>query len=380
MIAPARHVAHLKPSFIREILTAAVRPDVISLAGGLPAESCFPLQLFEKSLNTLVDEPGLFQYGATRGYAPLLEHVDRNLRVSTDHRVLVCNGSQQALDLVARAFINPGDAVVMETPGYLGALQIFNLAQARLVPVAQEADGPDIGKLESVFEKKSVKFFYAVPDFHNPTGVTWSLEKRSRVAELCDRYGVILIEDAPYRDIRFSGIQQPMVSTLCPENSIVLRSFSKSICPGMRLGIAMANPSVIDTMVKVKQAADLHTSTLMQKVLLDILMDDHFPSHLHRVCDEYRRRYQALCSALCSISGSELHYQNVEGGMFIWIHIGTKNAVDVSRRAMKRNLAVVPGDVFYPHHSKGGHYLRLNFSHTNTDLFSEAVQRLRASL
>ncbi len=379
MLLPAKNVQQLQPSYIREILAAATRPEVISLAGGLPAESCFPLDLMRQAINALPDQPQLFQYGSTQGYAPLIDHIESQY-AAPGQKALVCNGSQQALDLVARSYLQPGDQIVMENPGYLGAIQIFSLAQAQMLPIDQTETGPDIEQLETVFKKNKVKFFYAVPDFHNPTGVVWNLEKRQQVAKLCQQFNVTLIEDAPYRDIRFAGVEQPMVSSFCPEHSIVLRSFSKTICPGMRLGVAVADPHIIDTLIKVKQAADLHTSLPMQSMLLNVLLHSRFSMHLNNLRADYKNRYQLLRNRIVEDMAEIASFASVEGGMFIWLKIKSGNAFDIASRSLAINLAVVPGDVFYFDRIPSDCYLRLNFSHTAPELFSEAIHRLVKSI
>jgi len=379
LLLPTKNVRQLQPSYIREILAAATRPEVISLAGGLPAENCFPMALMAKAIESLPSKPELFQYGSTQGYAPLIDHLE-DVFAAPNQSALVCNGSQQALDLIARSFLAPGDQIVMETPGYLGAIQIFSLAQAQILPLNQSGTGPDIERLEAIFKENNIKLFYAVPDFHNPTGVVWSLEKRKQVAKLCEQYDVRLIEDVPYREIRFAGNQQPMVSLFCSEHSIVLRSFSKTISPGMRLGIAVADKNIIDTMMKVKQATDLHTNLPMQAVLLDVLLHPDYLSHLEKIRLEYKKRYHSLSNAITQNEIGEASFSPVEGGMFLWLKINGGNATDIAERALAKNLAVVPGEVFYLSDAARDCYLRLNFSHTAPELFFEAMRRLIESI
>lgn len=377
---PARAITELNPSYIREILAAATSPGVISLAGGLPAESSFPLDLMRPAIDALADDPALFQYGSTRGYGPLVDAVKAQLGLDDDRDLVVCAGSQQALDLVARTFLDPGDGVVMEAPCYLGALQVFQLARASIRAVPQTPDGPDLDRLEAAFRAGGVKLFYAVPDFHNPTGVCWTGPVREAVAELCLRHGVILLEDSPYRQIRFAGEEPPLASAYCPGQSILLRSFSKTVAPGLRLGIAAGPRQWIDLLVRVKQAADLHTAVPQQAILRQVLTDPRYPAHIQRVCGLYGARYAALGDAIRRHLSPGCSYEPVSGGMFVWVTLTDLDTMALASRAIESGVAVVPGDVFYPGNDAPGSYLRLNFSHTPMEDFDDALQRLAACI
>lgn len=232
----AESLQQVKSSYIREILAAASDSKVISLAGGLPDEATFPIELMRSTLVGLAEHPHVFQYGATAGYSPLIDFLKNAFALPASHEVMITTGSQQGLDLIARAYINPADKVVMEAPSYLGAMQVFGLAQAHIVTVTQTPEGPNLEELAQCFQSQQPKMFYAVPDFHNPTGISWSLNTRKKVAELCKIFNVVLVEDVPYRELRFAGEVYPLVSDFCPEQSIVLRSFSKIASPGLRLG------------------------------------------------------------------------------------------------------------------------------------------------
>lgn len=249
----ATSLQQIQSSYIREILSATSDENVISLAGGLPDQATFPTHLMAPTLKKLADMPEVFQYEQTAGYAPLLRFLSDEFSLPENHEALVCTGSQQGLDLLARAYINPGDPIVMESPSYLGAMQVFGLVQANILTVSQTEGGPDLAELEQHFATSAPKLFYAVPDFHNPTGVCWSAKTRKKVAALCIQYQVTLVEDAPYRDLRFSGETLPYVSQYCPDLAIVLRSFSKTVSPGMRLGVVTGKADFIQPMIKVKQ-------------------------------------------------------------------------------------------------------------------------------
>lgn len=373
---PAKHIQKLQPSYIREILRAATADGVISLAGGLPAAELFPRILLEEAMTTVARQTHVFQYGETQGYAPLLEYFQSAYQLDDSQSILVSTGSQQGLDLIARAYINPGDGVVMEAPSYLGALQIFTVAQARIDTIPQTAEGPDLDALESLFASGTIKIFYAVPDFHNPTGLCWSLRTRQKVAELCYKFNVTFVEDAPYRELRFSGKSLPLVSSLCPDRALVLRSFSKISAPGLRLGAVTGPKDWLTPMIRIKQASDLHSSLPMQSVLLEILTHADFETHLKNIRMHYQQRYQALSDAINRHMQSGVSFKPVEGGMFVWLELSQGNPKDIAQAALKEGVAIVPGNVFYAENNIASKALRLNFSHCSPEQLTIAVKRL----
>ncbi len=372
----AQHIKALQPSYIREILSAATNPGVISLAGGLPSDQSFPLGLMADAIADLPTQRGLFQYGETAGFQPLLAYCRKNVSLSENHQSIICTGSQQALDLVARTFLNKGDSVLVESPSYLGALQVFAISQATIETVTQGSEGPDLAQVEALFASKKIKMFYAVPDFHNPTGVCWSLHTRQQVAALCVKYDVTLIEDCPYRELRFSGDAHPLVSTFCPEQALLLKSFSKIVAPGIRIGVISGKSQWIEPMIKVKQAADLHSSLPLQSVLLSVLQHPEFVQHVDEISKLYQRQYQALCDALHTNLGQHCEFEPVQGGMFIWLKLLCSDSMKVARRAIRSQVAVVPGEVFYIKNICAQSYLRLNFSHCPRDQYNQAIARL----
>ncbi|KLV04108.1 GntR family transcriptional regulator [Photobacterium aquae] len=372
----AQSLQQIQSSYIREILSAACNKNVISLAGGLPDEQAFPIDLMRPTLTQLAEMPNVFQYGATAGYGPLLDFLQHHFALPDSHKVMMCTGSQQGLDLIARAYINPGDTVVMEAPSYLGAMQVFGLVSANIVTVAQNAHGPDLVQLEQCFEQQSPKMFYAVPDFHNPTGVCWSLETRQQVAALCIKYNVAFIEDAPYRELRFSGNPIPLVSDFCPEHSIVLRSFSKIASPGLRLGAVSGKIAFLDPLIKVKQGADLHSSVPMQALLLGLLQHDNFGLHIDKIRALYKTRYQVLFDALQQQLPVTCGMNSVEGGMFIWVTLPECDTFALAKTLLANGVAVVPSPVFYPEAHPAQAALRLNFTNATAEELQEAVRRL----
>lgn len=376
----AKSLANTPSSYIREILAAASDKSVISLAGGLPDEQTFPIELMRPTLESLHLQPDVFQYGATAGYGPLLDYLTEHYDLPSSHSAMVTTGSQQGLDLIARAYIDPQDTVVMEAPSYLGAMQVFGLVEANIVTVSQTEQGPDLAQLEQVFQTQQPKMFYAVPDFHNPTGVCWSLDTRERVGQLCEQYQVTLIEDAPYRELRFAGTALPMVSTFCPQHSIVLRSFSKIASPGLRVGVVTGNSTFLSPLIKIKQGADLHSSVPMQAVLLGLLQNPAFSQHIETIRTLYQARYQSLYRSLKASLPADCDVRPVEGGMFVWLTLPECDSFKLATQLLENKVAVVPSSVFYPAGSKAFPALRLNFTNATEQELTIAVERLVAGL
>ncbi|MUK39411.1 aminotransferase class I/II-fold pyridoxal phosphate-dependent enzyme [Aliivibrio fischeri] len=372
----AHSLQQIQSSYIREILAAASDKNVISLAGGLPDEETFPIEIMKPILESLSDMPDVFQYGATAGYAPLLAFLTQKFELPENHLPMICTGSQQGLDLIARAYINPGDTVVMEAPSYLGAMQVFGLVQANISTVSQTEFGPNLEELEQCFIQESPKMFYAVPDFHNPTGVCWSLETRKKVAELCIQYNVAFIEDAPYRELRFTGEALPMVSTFCPQDSIVLRSFSKIASPGLRIGVVTGKKSYIEPLIKVKQGADLHSSVPMQALLLGLLKHEKFEQHMQTIQTLYKQRYDVLYNELKVQLPVQCEVNAVDGGMFIWVSLPDCDTFELASTLIANGVAVVPSPVFYAKPEGSPAALRLNFTNAKPNELVEAVNRL----
>lgn len=376
----AKSLQQIQSSYIREILAAASDKNVISLAGGLPDEQTFPIELMKPTLENLANMPEVFQYGSTAGYGPLIDHLSDTYQLPESHTAMICTGSQQGLDLIARAYVDPGDTVVMEAPSYLGAMQVFGLVQANIVTVSQTEFGPNLDELEACFKQQAPKMFYAVPDFHNPTGVCWTLESRQQVAALCEQYSVAFIEDAPYRELRFTGSELPLVSSFCPDHSIVLRSFSKIASPGLRIGAVTGKRSYLEPLIKVKQGADLHSSVPMQALLLGLLKHQDFGLHMENIRNLYKSRYEVLFSELEQKLPQGCVLKPVDGGMFIWVEIPECDTFELAKSLLGNGVAVVPSPVFYPDANGAKAALRLNFTNANPDELREAVFRLAEGL
>jgi DNA-binding transcriptional MocR family regulator len=376
---PTNQVNGLAPSFIREILKSAVCSEVISFAGGLPAPETFASEMMQAGFDKIPSHQHLYQYGQTQGYGPLISFLMALYDVAPLNDLLITNGSQQGLDLIARTYINPGDAVVIEDPSYLGAIQVFQLAQARLTTVGQQDCGPNLEELEQIFKQGDIKFFYFIADFNNPTGVTYSLSARKQVAYLCDKYKVTIIEDAPYRELRFSGEQLPLVSSFSKKSTFILRSFSKIACPGMRIGVLEADSQSIQSLIKVKQITDLHTNNILQFVLLECLKDPRYQVHLSNLKAYYKKKYDFMYQLISKELSGHCRIHPIEGGMFIWLEIQSNKEADIMKIAQKLlalGVAVVPGAVFQLPQNRVENTIRLNFSFESMENTTVGIQKL----
>lgn len=376
-------VEALKPSYIREILQASAKPNMVSLAGGLPAPELFPMDLVQSSLAEVAQVADYFQYASTEGDASLRHWIaaawSTPINKCADENVLITSGSQQALDLIARAYIVPGDKVLVESPCYLGALQVFRLAGAEIITIDQHEDGPDLKQLEQALAL-GPKLFYTVPDFHNPTGVCWSLEKRQQAAALLNQHRIAIIEDAPYRELRYEGQDLPQLAEFIQNPVFRLGSFSKIVTPGIRLGFVIANQDLLAPLATIKQAADLHSSHPLQHMILAVVNAPEFEHHLARVRAEYRRRRDHLCALLQHHFGSDIHFSRPDGGMFLWLTFNGYCSDKIAAKALICGVTVVPGSAFLNEEGIVSNSLRLNFSYESEQNLSEGVLRLRSAV
>ena len=380
MLKPANHYNNLTPSYIREILKAATTPGMISLAGGLPAEELFPLDALRRASNDAASEVGNFQYGLTEGEPGLRQWIHDRHGLSALDGVLVTTGSQQALDLIARAYLNPGDKVLVEAPCYLGALQVFQLAGVEIITIDQLPDGPDLSQLRDALNTHKPKLFYAVPDFHNPSGVCWSAYKRGQIAGLLNRCQTAFVEDAPYRVLRYDNRDLPYVSELLNGNWFRLGSFSKIISPGLRVGYVCAAAALLRPLTVIKQASDLHSTRLTQITVLSVLQTEVFPEHMEALRIEYRVRRDTLLESMHHQFGNEILCECPSGGMFIWVKFPNYDTDRLAEAALRHNIAVVPSSAFYPPGHCTCSALRLNFSNSTPDILCAGVARLATAL
>jgi 2-aminoadipate transaminase len=387
----AQRTQRMKSSAIRELLKLTELPDVISFAGGLPAPDVFPTAEFQEACEKVLrEQPSVaLQYGATEGYLPLREMIARHtmrygIEVTPDN-ILITSGSQQALDLIGKIFINHGDRIIVESPTYLGALQAWNIYGAEYVTVRSDENGLVTDELEAAL-RAGPKFIYVLPNFQNPTGVTIPMERRIRLVELADRYGVPIIEDDPYGQLRFEGTHiSPIVvldEKLHPTNGhytgnvIYLSTFSKTLAPGVRLAWVIAPPEVIRKLVMAKQGADLHTATFNQMIAYEVGRGGFLDKHVEHICKVYRERRDVMLDTLEEHMPAGVRWTHPQGGLFLWAVLPEyMDAVDVFKEAVEQKVAFVPGGSFYP--CGGGHNtMRLNFSNATPEKINEGIARL----
>jgi 2-aminoadipate transaminase len=388
----AQRTRAMRSSVVRELLKLTTEPDVISFAGGLPAADLFPVDEFQAACHRVLAERGAeaLQYSTTEGERPLREMIARHtsrygITVNPDN-VLITSGSQQALDLIGKVFLNPGDHVLVERPTYVGALQAWNAYQAEYLPVAVDEDGMRADDLDAAL-RSGPKFIYALPNFQNPTGVTLSLERRRALIRLADQHGVPILEDDPYGQLRYEGAHLPPLVTLDAEyrsvpgagysgNVIYLSTFSKTLAPGLRLGWVIGPPDVIQRLAQAKQGVDLHTSTLVQLIAFEVARSGFLDNHVRRLRDAYRSRRDAMLSAMDRSFPKTVRWTKPLGGLFIWATLPDgSDAAAVLKAALPERVAFVPGSAFFTD-GTGRNTLRLNFTNASPDRIEEGISRL----
>ncbi len=381
----ARRMEGLRASEIREILKLTSNPNVISFAGGLPAKELFPVREMLEVSRKVLEEEGcqVLQYSTTEGCPRLREAIaqrmnrQRGTRISADE-ILITSGSQQGLDLTGKILLDEGDVVLCESPTYLGAINAFMAYRPRFVEVPTDDDGMIISELENRIRRHdNIKLIYVIPDFQNPTGRTWSLERRRALMALATRHEIPIIEDCPYTDLRFEGDSIPSLKSMDTEGWVIyLGTFSKILCPGLRIGWLCAEPSIRQKYVLTKQGADLHTSTISQRQIATYLELFDIDANIRRIRDTYRQRRDTMIQALETHLPAGVRFTRPHGGLFLWVELPEfVNARDVLEECIRQEVAFVPGGSFFPN---GGHEntLRLNYSAMPEARIEEGVRRL----
>jgi 2-aminoadipate transaminase len=392
----ARRMGRMTTSAVREILKVAEQPDVLSFAGGLPAPELFPVDAIAQAHADVFAREGraALQYSVTEGWAPLRDWIagrlgGRGIRASVED-TLITSGSQQGIDLIARALIDPGDVVVVENPSYLAALQTFGGFEAQFAVVGSDDCGLRVNELEAVCKERPVRMVYVVPDFHNPKGTTLSLERRVALVDLARRYRFLIVEDDPYGELRFSGDRLPSLAAIDGSHDFLpgggkggqtqmvvqLGTFSKTLAPGLRLGWIHGPESIIRGITVAKQAADLHTATLAQRAVARLLETFDYEDHLARLRVAYGRRCQTMLGALERYFPDGTRWTRPEGGMFIWVQLpGGLRSDDLFAPALAERVAFVPGSAFFAV-EKRHEFLRLNYSNRAPEMIEEGMLRL----
>lgn len=372
----SKRIDRLTSSLVREILAVAQRPEVISFAGGLPAADVMPTVDFSAA------PVELRQYGPTEGEPVLREAVARHLtalgRPCKAEQVLITSGSQQGIDLVSKLFIDDGTPVLLESPSYLAAIQSFRIFGAKFVSVPLEDRGPDPAAFAAAAAARNPAFAYLIPNFQNPTGYCYSTETRSAIAAILDQRGLPLVEDEPYRDLAFEdGDRTPISGRLKKAPWIYLGSFSKTACPGLRVGYLACSPELFMPLLRLKQAADLHTNRLGQWWLARFLTGNDYEPHLTRVRAHYRVRRDAMEAALSRHFADLAQWSRPDGGLFFWTRLN--HPMDTRLllpTALAQNIAFMPGEPFFPDAPAQSGCLRLNFSHTGPDKIEQGIRIL----
>ncbi|MBX8541018.1 PLP-dependent aminotransferase family protein [Pseudomonas cichorii] len=377
-MAFSERVTRLKSSLIREILAAAQRPEVMSFAGGLPAECMLPKVEWADMPLTLG------QYGMSEGEPELREALAAEARAlgvpCEASQVLVVSGSQQTLDLAAKLYIDKGTEVLLEAPTYLAALQIFQLFGADCLTVPLQAEGPDLIALRQRLEQNKPAFAYLIPTFQNPSAVRYSEASRDGVAALLDEFGVTLIEDEPYRELTFDGGNaKPIVARLKKASWIYTGTVSKTLLPGLRVGYLIASPDLFPHLLRLKQSADLHTNRIGQWQALQWIGTEHYREHLAELRDFYRQRRNAFEAALQEHFADLADWNSPQGGLFFWLTLkqkfDTRTLLDT---ALSQDVTFMPGEPFFADPDANHGYLRLNFSHIDPARLDEGLKRLAA--
>lgn len=380
-------ISDVPRSFIREILKVAIDPSVISFAGGLPNRQLFPVTELQAATNKVFELAGreALQYANSEGYADLREYISvrylekRGLDIPIDN-ILITSGSQQGLDLLGKIFLNEGDDLIIEEPGYLGAIQAFSVYRATFNPVPLSEDGIDLDCLSEVMAKQSPKMFYTVPNFQNPSGVTWPETNRRAVADIIKDTRTLIIEDDPYGELRFEGSHKESFKKILPENTIQLGSFSKIVTPGLRLGWITAPDRIMDKLIVAKQASDLHSNHLAQRIIFQYLSDNNLDEHIKSIISAYGSQRRAMVACIKEYLPPEVACTNPEGGMFLWITLpkGT-SSMQLFDLAIQDKVAFVPGNPFYVD-GRETETLRLNFSCVDEETIEQGIMRLAKSL
>ncbi|MFC1637001.1 PLP-dependent aminotransferase family protein [Planctomycetota bacterium] len=379
----APRMRSIPKSFIREILKVTEDPNVISFAGGLPNPRFFPVEAIAKAASDVLSDVDIsaLQYSTTEGYRPLREYIaqrylqKKKLTVSADE-ILITNGSQQGLDLLGKVFIDRGDAVAVERPAYLGAIQAFSIYEPQFHMVPLLEDGVDVDRLRGVLNGQHVKLFHTVINFQNPSGISTSQSKREKLAGLFGHYDTMIVEDDPYGELRFLGTASSSMWSRLDGKAVLLGSFSKTIAPGLRLGWICAERDIMDKLVVAKQASDLHSNSLCQRIVSQYLLSNDVDKHIATIIAAYKKQRDAMVAAIEKYFPAEVRLTRPEGGMFLWVTLPERlSALELFEHAVKENVAFVPGTPFFVD-GGGANCMRLNFSNADEDRIEEGIKRL----
>lgn len=381
----AKRMDNLKASEIRELLKLAEMPEIISFAGGMPAPELFPIKEMEFVTKKVLEDEGklALQYGPTEGYKPLRKIIaEQRMTVSgvkvDESNILITSGSQQGLDFTGRIFLDKDDIVICESPSYLGAINAFKAYEPKFVEVPMDDDGMIIEELEKALEKHpNAKFIYTIPDFQNPTGKTLAVDRRKRMVELAEKYNVPIIEDNPYGELIFEGEVLPSIKSFDKKGLVVyLGTFSKTFCPGLRIGWVCASPELLAKYIIVKQGADLQTNSMSQREAAIFMQNYDLNEHVNKIKEVYKRRRDLMLETMEKEFPSTCKFTRPRGGLFTWVTLPEGlDAAKILEMCLKENVAFVPGGSFFPNGGHANHF-RLNYSNMTEEKIVEGIKRL----
>ncbi len=377
-------ILNSKKSFIREILKVTSNKDIISFAGGLPNPISFPTSALRDAMTTVTDKNGshIFQYATTEGYLPLREYIAKRYQIKhglsiNAEDILITSGSQQGLDLIGKVFLNKSDSILIEKPGYLGAIQALSLYEPHFHQVDLLEDGVDLDQFKTRLAQDTMKLFYSVPNFQNPTGLTYSRANRQALGLMLTHTQTVLIEDDPYGELRFFGEDLPYIQSFSNCPSILLGSFSKIVTPGMRIGwICTTHPQIMEKLIIAKQASDLHTNYFAQRVIYQYLIDNNLEEHISHIKKLYKEQCEAMVSSIHKYFPENIKVTQPEGGMFLWVTLPKYlSSLKLFELASELKVAFVPGEPFYigeiPQNT-----LRLNYTNSDIQTIDKGIRRL----
>jgi 2-aminoadipate transaminase len=381
----ANRMDYMKASEIREMLKTSENPEIISFAGGSPAPELFPIEELSQISEQVIRENGrqALQYGTTEGFQPLREQVAARMndKLKTNfvaENILITNGSQQGLDFSGKVFINEGDVILCESPTYLAALNAFRAYMPRFVEVPTDKGGMIMDELEQILStEENIKLIYIIPDFQNPSGTSWSYDRKKEFMKIVKAYDVIVIEDSPYHELRFDGEKSPSVKSLDDKGQVVcLGTFSKILCPGLRIGWIAASTEIIERYILIKQSSDLHTASFNQRIISRYMELYDLDENVNRIKSVYKRRRDIMIKGIETEFPEGIKFTRPEGGLFLWVELkDSMNARKVLIKSLENMVVFVPGGAFFPNSCKENTF-RLNYSNMPEERIIEGIKIL----
>ncbi len=382
----SNRIAALQPSIIREILKATSGQDVIPFSAGNPAPETFPIEAIRSFTRDILEQDPItaLQYGITEGYFPLRQALTDHLRAGFNtgkdsDSLFIVSGAQQGIELACKVFCNEGDTIICESPSFIGSLNSFRSSGARLVGVPMEPDGINLDRLEHALKSEpNVKLLYLIPSFQNPTGITTSLEKRKAIYSLAKKYGVVILEDNPYGELRFGGEDVPTIKSLDEEGLVIyVGSFSKILSAGLRVGFVLAPDDIIQKMVVAKQGEDVHTAMLPQILAYKFMKEYDYAGHVQLIREVYIRKCTLMTDSMEQYTDGSMAFTRPDGGLFLWCELPSRiTMLDYCKTAAAKGVAVVPGTAFLVDPGEPCNAIRLNFSTPSDEQIVKGIQIL----